>query len=288
MIAVLAAISASVCVYLATGAAFGALPARTRARRQGGPRFRFQTERPSGGGALGWSAAVFVPTLAAGTALSGTVRVAVVPALLLAAVPIIRRGRQRHRRRAEIQSAWPDGLRHLVASVRSGRTLPHAVGELAATGPPALRVALEAFPRLLRLLGFAAALESIRARVADPTTDRVIEVLLVAHEAGGVLTADILEDLAVATTADLRAAEEILTAALEQHLNARVVFVLPWLVLVLLTAAEGAYRDFYRSTSAGLFVIGFGAVLTTSGALLVRRLGAVEIEERVLAGSARP
>ncbi len=235
--------------------------------------------------ALAPSVVVFVLTLAAASALTGTVRVAAVPALLAAGVPIVRRGRQQQRRRGEIQNAWPDGLRHLVASVRSGSTLPHAVGELAATGPPALQVALGPFPRLVRLLGFQAALESIRARVADPTTDRVVEVLLVAHEAGGTLTADILEDLAVATTADLRAAEEIQTAALEQHLNARIVFVLPWLVLVLLTAAEGAYRDFYRGTGAGLFVIGLGSVLTTSGALLLRKLGAAEIEERVLAGS---
>ena len=284
MIVVLAATSAAVCAYLATGAAFGVLPNGSRVGRRALRRLR--SERPAGDAVM-WSAAVFALTLAAGTALTGTVRVATVPALLAAAVPIVRRGRRQQRRKGEIQSAWPDGLRHLVASVRSGSTLPHAVGELAATGPPALRAALDAYPRLVRLLGFQAALESIRAHVADPTTDRVVEILLVAHEAGGGLTADILEDLAVARTADLRAAEEIQTAALEQHLNARIVFVLPWLVLVLLTAAEGAYRDFYRTTGAGLFVIALGAVLTTSGAMLLRKLGAVEIEERVLGGSGR-
>lgn len=278
MISLLSAVCAAVFAYLAAGAALGSLPARVSRRRRASHRPKLSD---GGATAIAGSAALFVVALAAGSLLTGTARVAAVPALLTAGLPLLHRGRAQRRRQGEIQAAWPDGLRHLVASVRSGSTLPHAVGELATSGPESLRTVLDPFPRLMRLLGFHVALESIRAQVADPTTDRVVEVMLVAHEAGGALTADILDDLAVATTADLRATEEMHTAALEQHLNARIVFVLPWLVLVLLTAAEGAYREFYRSTGAGLFVIGLGTVLTTSGAVLLRKLGAMEIEQRV-------
>ena len=37
----------------------------------------------------------------------------------------------------------------------------------------------------VRSVGFTAALEQIRNRLADATTDRVIEVLIVAHDRGG-------------------------------------------------------------------------------------------------------
>ena len=97
---------------------------------------------------------------------------------------------------------------------------------------------------------------------------------------------DILRDLAEATTQDLRTAEEIRTNALEQRLNARIVFVIPWFVLVLLTARQGLYREFYQSP-AGFLVVAFAAVLSLGGSLLVARLGREEVEERVFGGSAR-
>jgi Flp pilus assembly protein TadB len=74
------------------------------------------------------------------------------------------------------------------------------------------------------------------------------------------------------------------TDALEQKINARAVFALPWLVLLLLTARPGHFRDFYQSTG-GLLVVGAAAVLSAVGVVLVTRLGRDPVEERVLAGS---
>ena len=77
------------------------------------------------------------------------------------------------------------------------------------------------------------ALANIRDQLAHPTSDRVIEVLIVAHERGGAVVTQILSDLASATTQDLRVGEEVQTLALEQRINARVVFIIPWIVLTL-------------------------------------------------------
>ena len=46
----------------------------------------------------------------------------------------------------EVQAAWPDGLRDLVASIAAGRSLTQAVNALAATGPAPLRDAFVAVP----------------------------------------------------------------------------------------------------------------------------------------------
>jgi tight adherence protein B len=120
----------------------------------------------------------------------------------------------------------------------------------------------------------------IKADLADPTSDRVIEVLILAYERGGSVVPEILSDLAEATTRDLWTLEEIQTDALEQKINSRVVFVLPWLVLVALTARSGPFREFYAS-SAGVVVALIGAVMSLVGVVIASKLGRQPTETRV-------
>lgn len=213
-------------------------------------------------------------------ALCGSPFVAAVPALAVAAMPRAYFGRRRARRMRLVQAAWPDGLRDLLASISAGRSLGQAVEELAATGPEPLREAFGAFPALARMLGTVPALEIIREEIADPTTDRVLEVLILAHMRGGGIVRAILEDLARATTRDLRLLEEVETEGLEMRINARAVVVLPWLVLVALTASEGPFRDFYRS-GAGVAVLVVAGALSAFGVLVLARLGRDVGEPRV-------
>lgn len=220
-------------------------------------------------------------TLVAVTLLTGSWAVAAVPSLLVGMLPRLYFGAQRRRRMGEVRQAWPDGLRDLVASISAGRSLSRAVEELAVTGPLPLRRAFASFPFLARSLGVVPALETIRDNLADPTTDRVIEVLIVAQEKGGTIVPEILRDLAEATARDVWAAEEVDTDALEHKINARAVFVLPWLVLIAMTVRPGPFRDFY-ATPLGLAVIVVGGVLSLSGSILVSRLGRNPDEPRVL------
>lgn len=213
--------------------------------------------------------------------LTASWAIASVPAVLVGMLPRLYFAAQRRKRLGELRRAWPDGLRDLVASISAGRSLPRALEALATEGPIPIRLAFAPYPFLARSLGVVAALEAIRDQAADPTTDRVIEVLIVAHEKGGAIVPEILRDLAEATARDVWAAEEIDTAALEHRINARVVFVLPWLVLVAMTVRDGPFREFY-ATPLGLTVIAVGGVMSLGGAWLVARLGRTPDEPRVL------
>src|SRR6185503_18933125 len=113
------------------------------------------------------------------------------------------------------------------------------------------------------------------------------EVLIVAHEQGGSIVRDVLEDLVVATTKDLKVLDEIDTDALEMRINARAVLVLPWAVLVALTLRPGPFRAFYQSTPGVLVLLGAGA-LSVLGATWLGRLGRQPVEPRVFASRARP
>ena len=221
-------------------------------------------------------------------ALTGSVFVALVPSVAVALFPRAYFARRRRLRMREVQAAWPDGLRDIVASISAGRSLTQAVTSLASTGPPALREAFERFPELARVLGTGPALELVKEELADATSDRVIEVLLLAHERGGPIVRTILEDLVDATTRDLKLLDALETEGLEMRINARAVVVLPWLVLVALTARPGPFRDFYRS-AGGLVTLVIAAVLTAVGMLVLGRLGRDEDEQRVFgtAGGSR-
>jgi tight adherence protein B len=217
------------------------------------------------------------------TVVSGSVFVGSVPAIAVALLPRAYFGRRRRARMREMQRAWPDGLRDLVASLAAGRSLTQAVSALGAGGPAPLRAPFSRFAELARVLGTGAALEIVKEELADPTSDRVLEVLLLAHERGGPIVRTILEDLTDATTRDLKLLDELDTESLEMRINARAVVVLPWLVLLALTARGGEFRDFYRS-SGGVVTIVIAAVLSAVGVAVLGRLGRDMPEERVFAG----
>ena len=82
-----------------------------------------------------------------------------------------------------VQEAWPDGIRDILASVVAGRSVGQAVTTLAVSGPEPLRAAFARFPLLARMLGTVAALEVVKEELGDPTSDRIIEVLILAHDA---------------------------------------------------------------------------------------------------------
>lgn len=216
--------------------------------------------------------------------LSGIAMVAAAPAVFATMVPRWWVARRAARRYDAVQRAWPDAIRDLVASISAGLSLQHALERLGDTGPAPLRPVFARFTVAARATGVAAALEAVRDDLGDATSDRVTEILLVAHERGGAMVPDILRDLASATTRDLWVLEQIQTESLEQRINARAVFALPWVVLVAITLQEGAFRDFYRS-GAGLAVIVAGGLASGLGMLVIRRLGAHPPEPRVLGGA---
>lgn len=217
----------------------------------------------------------------------GSALVAVVPALALAAMPRARFARRRRQRLQEVRAAWPDAVRDLLASIAAGRALPGALEDLARSGPAPLRAPFVRFGANARVMGAVAALELVKQEFADATSDRVIEVLIVAHERGGALVGPILEDLAASIADDVRLAAEIETAALEMTINARAVMVMPWLVLVLLTATDAGFRHFYQSSAGGLVIV-LGAAMSASAAALLGRLGRPLDEPRVFEVASGP
>ena len=283
-----AVLSSATSAFLVAAVATGSAPSLFL-RRGGRPRERRESWLVQAGLALTpqqfWagSAALGAIAFALLVVATGTPTVSVAPSLGVAVLPRLYYGRRRTARMREVQERWPDALRELTACIAAGMSLPQALCRLADAGPEPLRAAFSRYPLLQRMVGVVPALEVIKAELADPTSDRIIEVLILAHERGGRIVGDVLRDLAESTTEAVRTLEEIATDGLEQRINARAVLLIPWLILLGMTLAPGGYRDFYRS-SGGVVTVAIGAVLSIVGTALVGRLSREQREDRVLAG----
>ncbi len=231
------------------------------------------------------SAAAGMVAFAVFLAFTGAWWIALVPGTGVFLWPRAHYARRRANRLAALPRSWPDGLRDVVAHVKSGATLSTAIEDLALRGPEALRMAFARFPVQARMLGVVPALEIVKEELADPTSDKVIEVLILAHHHGGDLIEDVLRDLIETTSADLATLETIRTADFEQKLESWVIVAAPWVLLVFLATIPEAYVRFYQS-SAGRFVVLFGAIWAAAGFLMMRWIAKQREEPRVLGGAA--
>ena len=216
-------------------------------------------------------------------ALTGTWWVALIPSVVITLLPYAHFSRQRAERLAAVHRAWPDGLREVLAHVNSGATLPSAIEALADRGPEALQDAFARFPSQARMLGVTPALEIIKEELADPASDKVIEVLILAQQFGGSSLQAVLRDLIETMVADQRTAEQIRTAGFEQRLEGMVVALAPWLILLFLATVPETYRSFYRSQE-GRFVVIVAAIWAAFGWLLMRVIARSPQEARVFGG----
>lgn len=191
--------------------------------------------------------------------------VAVVPAAAGGlALPLYYARRRRHRK-GRLARACPDALRELAATFRGDptTTVGQAVAGLADRGPPAIREALAGWDSRATALGTTEALEHYRHQLADPTTDRIIEVLLLGEEDRRGITG-MLADLAEALDQDLRLKQQIATLHRRPLLEAVWAAPIPWVAMLVVAAQFPAVRDFYR-TPAGLLAVAVAAAFTAAG-----------------------
>ncbi|MEM7337686.1 MAG: hypothetical protein AAF467_03495 [Actinomycetota bacterium] len=291
----LAGLFAGVAVYFAVGAIIGYTPKRLRmtplvvaGSRPG--RVRRQEWLNQAGLPVTplqfWSSSIFagLMTFLFLLLLTSIPLVAAAPAVIVGLIPRFYFAQQRRKLARGRLEAWPEALRSIIASVSSSMSLHQALLALAESGPQELRPAFARYSSLSFTLDSATALEVVREELADPVSDRVIEDLLVALEQGPAVVVDIMSDLSRSTIEDLQVLDRVETTQLEQRLNARAVFVLPFFFLILMTYQPGPGRDFY-SSAAGVVVIIIGTGLSLFGMFIVSRLGRLPEEPRVFAST---
>jgi tight adherence protein B len=257
----------------------------TRERRRSARLRDWMAQSGAGGASVGQLLATCIGIgLLAGLpllAMTGSVWLAIAFAALTGYLPVLAL-RARHRRRArELREVWPEAIDHLVSAVRAGLSLPEAVAALAERGPQALHEPFVRFAATYHATGrFGDSLDILKAELADPTADRVVEALRVAREVGGTELGRILRTLSGFLRDEHRVRKELEARQSWVLVAARMSFATPWLVLLLLASKPETVAAYRGPT--GALVLAVGAIMATAGYRLMLVIGRLPREKRVL------
>lgn len=221
--------------------------------------------------------AVFV----VGYAVTRTAPVAACFATMAAYAPLaIIRARAR-RRRAQLRDVWPDVVDNIASAVRAGMALPESLIQLATRGPEELRPAFADFGHDYRTTGrFQESLDRLKARLADPVADRLVESLRIAREVGGSDLGRLLRTLSAFLREDARTRAELETRQGWTVNAARLAVASPWIVLALMSSRGESIRAY--NSPAGVAVLVGGAAISVLAYRLMIRVGRLPEEQRVL------
>ena len=216
---------------------------------------------------------------ALGWLVTGLPVLALLAGLAAGSAPVLYlRGRRLRLRKARRQ-LWPDVCDLLVAAIRVGLSLPDAVASLADSAPSAVRPAFAVFARDLRATGrFETSLDRLKATLADPIADRIIETLRMARQVGGTELTGVLRALSSSVRADAALRGEV--EARQSWIRGAAVLgaVAPWVILGLLVSRpEG--REAYASAE-GVIVIVVGAAVSLIAYRIMLRIGRLAEPER--------
>lgn len=228
--------------------------------------------------AAGAAAAALV--LAVG--LSGIWALGLIAALAAAWTPVAYlRSRAMHRQRA-FADAWPAAVDHLASAVRAGLSLPEALIQLGERGPEDLREPFRRFGIDYGSSGrFVESLDLLKARLADPVGDRVVEALRIAREVGGGDLGRLLRSLSGFLRDDLRTRGELESRQSWTIGAARLAVAAPWLVLLTMSLQRDVIARF--ATPAGVAVLASSAVVCVVSYRVMLRLGRLPADRRILA-----
>ena len=167
-----------------------------------------------------------------------------------------------NRRRAVNRTIWPDVVDHLVASVRAGMSLPDSIGALAELGPAATRPAFAGFDDEFRRTGdFGSAVDSLKSRLADPVSDRILETLRMAREVGGTDVTAVLRGLSTYLREDATLRAEVVARQSWIRNAARLGVAAPWLLLLVLASRPETLEAYDSAAGTALILVGVGVTI---------------------------
>lgn len=235
------------------------------------------TPRQLIGSSVGLAVAAFMLT----TAISRALPIAVAFGTFAALGPTTLVRYRRRKRRTELRELWPEAVDNLASAVRAGLSLPEAITQLGVRGPLELRRPFERFGEDYRATGrFSDCLDRLKAALADPTGDRIVESLRLARDVGGTDLGRLLRTLSAFLRDDARTRAELETRQGWAVNGARIAVAAPWLLIGALSLNPSAVRAY--NSPAGAAVLAIGGAISAVAYRMMMRIGRLPIEERVL------
>ncbi|WP_062387282.1 type II secretion system F family protein [Demequina iriomotensis] len=227
------------------------------------------------------TAGVGIAGLVVAWSATGSVAVAVIVGAGGAYAPHAAVAARARARRARLRRAWPEAVDTLLSGIRAGLALPEAVAALGERGPEPLRPAFAGFAEEYRASGaFGPSLDALKAQLADPVADRIVEAVRLARDVGGTEVGAVLRSLAQFLRDDARTRGELEARQGWTVSAARLAVAAPWLLLAMLATRPGGLAAF--DSPAGVAVLLGGAAACAGAYRLMRVFGRLPVEARVL------
>lgn len=214
-------------------------------------------------------------------AVSRSPAIALAFALMASWAPVTLVRFRARQRRSELRDLWPEVVDNLASGVRAGLSLPESLTQVGVRGPEELRRPFVRFGEDYRATGrFYECLDRLKACLADPVGDRIVESLRMAREVGGSDLGRLLRTLSAFLREDARTRAELETRQGWTVNAARLAVAAPWIVLALLSLRPEAVAAY--NSAAGLVVLAIGGGVCLVAYRLMVRIGRLPEEERVL------
>jgi tight adherence protein B len=213
--------------------------------------------------------------------VSGTPPVALAFGAMAAYLPLAVVAARARRRQREFAEVWPEAVDNLASAVRAGMSLSDALGALSVRGPVPLRPAFDGFARDYQVTGrFGDCLDRLKAELADPVGDRVVEGLRIAREVGGGELGRLLRNLSGYLRDDARTRSEMESRQAWTVNGARLAVAAPWLVLLMMSFQSDVIRRY--ASPVGVLILAVGAGVCVAAYALMMRIGRLPVERRIL------
>ena len=182
-------------------------------------------------------------------------------------------------RERRLRSTWPGVVDHIRQAVRSGAGVAEALRLTAERVPAEVQAPFNTFAADLER-GFLLdqALSNLKANLANPIADRIIEALRMAHEVGGRELPAVLESLQASVRADIAVREEALAKQSWIRAASKLGVSAPWLVLLVISGRPETLTAY--SSAAGSAVLLAGALASVVAYRMMAKLGRLPQDER--------
>lgn len=181
------------------------------------------------------------------------------------------------RRRLELDRQIPDAVQSLANSLKAGASLLQAIGEVATGGPSPIR---EEFRLILEEYHLGApldrALDDARRRLGNRNLDLAFAALFVGRESGGNLPL-VLERTAAAIRDLWRLEEEVRARTAEGRLSAKILGVMPVVILLLYGLIDPGAVGILFTHPLGVSMLALAAALSAVGLAWSWRIARLDV-----------
>ncbi len=176
---------------------------------------------------------------------------------------------------------WPDVVDDLASAIRAGMSLPQALTELSKSGPLVLRPIICACLVSYHATGdFTGALMDLKNAVDDPTADKFVAALVLAHEVGGADLGQVLKTLSEVLRADAKIRGEIVARQSWTINGAKLAVAAPWLTALVLCTHSEASKAYL--SPGGIRILLFCLLTSVIAYATMMRISQLPKEIRVL------